>query len=129
LKICKILNIWPELVSFEKAKAILTRDPVYWQGLDKINAKSKNGKNMTPGYFSFKDFMMAFELMSIPEKSGKNDNPYSNEIKVKFFSKLHKAIEKLNIQNKSMTMKAVGKTISPTVKSYIAGKNTPEMNG
>ena len=94
--ICKLLNLYPELVSFEKCKKIITKDKMYWPN-EPIDDSDENDKSklIKPVYFSFKDFVKAFEFMAQPDSKSKRSPADEVENKVKFFSQLHNAIERI----------------------------------
>jgi len=94
--ICKLLNLWPTLISLDKVKRIITKDEKFWPN-------SKNSRTMKKGttrstYFNFKDFIKAFQLMAMPN----GDKHTSKDIidsKIKFFNKLKKLIDRLNARS------------------------------
>jgi len=85
------LNLWPNLVSLDKIKDIITKDEKYWSQRPNSRSNMKGGAKSQ--YFSFKDFIKALELMAIPERAKLTRKDIS-EAKAKFFSKLQKLIER-----------------------------------
>lgn len=119
-----MLKLWPELVSFEKGKRVLIKDPVYWPN-EGIIHDPNNDSSMRPVYFTFKDFIHAFEIMSFPDELTQINNTQLVEMRVKFWTQLHKAIQRLNARSAAKTAK--GK--SPNTSDILSGKSTPEVFG
>jgi hypothetical protein len=65
-------------------------------------------------HFTFKVFMRAFDLMTIPENSSKKTPTQITEAKVNFLAKLHTAIESTNIRSKSKGLKPMMKAKTPS---------------
>jgi hypothetical protein len=70
--------------------------------------------NNLQSHFTFKEFMRSFDLMTIPENSSKKTPIQITETKIKFLSKLHKAIESTNIRSKSKGLKPMMKGKTPS---------------
>ena len=72
-------------MSFEKVKNIVIKDEKFWPS--KNNSRSVKKASTKSRYFSFKDFIRAFQLMATPigDKLTSKD---IMESKIKFFSKL-----------------------------------------
>jgi hypothetical protein len=118
--------VLPELISFEKCTMIIKKDPQYWpERYSETNNSSKKMNNLQL-HFTFKEFLHAFDLMAIPENSNKKTPTNITEAKVNFFSKLHKAIESINIRAKSKGLKPMMKGKTPTTMELSSEKSVPE---
>lgn len=113
-------------MSFEKGKRVLTKDPLYWPSEIQTKENPDNKNNILAVYFDYKDFIRAFDIMATPDVTTKKSSIQHDEAKAKFFSKLHKVIERLNSRSVANTM---SKAKSPNTHSILSGKSTPEVFG
>ena len=91
-----MLNLYPDLVSFDKWKKIITKDKMYWPNEPSDEkGEGEKSKPIRPVYFSYKDFIRAFEIMAQSDSKARRSPSKVVENNVKFFSQLHKAIERI----------------------------------
>jgi hypothetical protein len=94
-RISKLANLYPDMVKFDKVRRVIAKDPSIWGAEKKKPGVKENARSV---FFNFRDFIKAFEIMATPDNQNYSATEVS-EAKIKFFSGLRKAIDRMNIKS------------------------------
>lgn len=83
------------MVKFDKVRRVIAKDPLIWGTDSKKPGVKDNARSV---FFNFRDFIKAFEIMATPDNQNCSATQIS-EAKIKFFSGLRKAIDRMSIRS------------------------------